>query len=158
MLQWAHFIDDMATDGMTNLCIYIENYILHQKVYFILTKTYGHWRQKKNWLKPCFQWLIRNANIVAAFRGMHVSPAKPSFGKFDRKVWQTDRQTDGRTDRQTDDGQSDPYVSLCFAGDTIKRNKTDIHLRIIPSQSWPYLRPNDQTFIRVPSLKTNSLF
>ena len=26
------------------------------------------------------------------------------------RVWQTDR--------QTDDGQSDPYVSLCFAGDT----------------------------------------
>ena len=47
----------------------------------------------------------------AAFRGMHVSPAKHSFGKCDG---QTDRQTDG----QTDDGQSDPYVSLCFAGDT----------------------------------------
>ena len=26
--------------------------------------------------------------------------------------------TDGQTDGQTDDGQSDPYVSLCFAGDT----------------------------------------
>ena len=25
---------------------------------------------------------------------------------------------DRRTDRQTDDGQSDPYVLLCFAGDT----------------------------------------
>ena len=47
-------------------------------------------------------------NIVAAFRGMHVSPAKHSSGSV----------TDGRTDRQTDDGQSDPYVSLCFAGDT----------------------------------------
>ena len=23
-----------------------------------------------------------------------------------------------KCDRQTDDGQSDPYVSLCFAGDT----------------------------------------
>ena len=52
-------------------------------------------------------------NIVAAFRGMHVSPAKHSFGKCDRKVWQTDGQTDGR-----DVGQSDPYVSLYFAGDT----------------------------------------
>ena len=31
--------------------------------------------------------------IVAAFRGMHVSPAKHSFGKCDRR---TDRQTDGR--------------------------------------------------------------
>ena len=50
--------------------------------------------------------------IVAAFRGMHVSPAKHSFGKCDRR---TDGQTDGQTDRQ---GQSDPYVSLCFAGDT----------------------------------------
>ena len=39
---------------------------------------------------------------------MHVLPVKHSFGKCD-KVWQTDGQTDG---------QSDPYVSLCFAGDT----------------------------------------
>ena len=30
----------------------------------------------------------------------------------------TDGQTDGRTDGRTDDGQSDPYVSLYFAGDT----------------------------------------
>ena len=34
---------------------------------------------------------------------------------------QTDRRTDGQTDGQTDDGQSDPYVSLCFAGDTKTR-------------------------------------
>ena len=32
----------------------------------------------------------------------------------------TDEQTDGWTDGQTDDGQSDPYVWLCFAGDTKK--------------------------------------
>ena len=43
---------------------------------------------------------------------MHVSPAKHSYASV------TDGQTDGRTDGQTDDGQSDPYVSLCFAGDT----------------------------------------
>ena len=30
----------------------------------------------------------------------------------------TDRRMDRQTDRRTDDGQSDPYVSLCFAGDT----------------------------------------
>ena len=30
---------------------------------------------------------------MAAFRGMHVSPAKHSSGKCDRKVWQTDGQT-----------------------------------------------------------------
>ena len=49
---------------------------------------------------------MSNLKIVAAFRGMHVSPAKHSYASV--------------TDRQTDDGQSDPYVSLCFAGDTIK--------------------------------------
>ena len=41
-----------------------------------------------------------------------MSPAKHSYAGV------TDGQTDGRTDGQTDDGQSDPYVSLCFAGDT----------------------------------------
>ena len=60
-----------------------------------------------------------NKNIVAAFRGMHVSPAKHSSGGVTDGHCQTDRRTDRRTDRQTDDGQSDPYVSLCFAGDTI---------------------------------------
>ena len=50
-------------------------------------------------------------NIVAAFRGMHVSPAKHSY------VW-LPRKCDYRTDRRTDTGQSDPYVPLCFAGTT----------------------------------------
>ena len=31
----------------------------------------------------------------------------------------TTGQTDRQTDRQTDAGQSDPYVPLCFAGNTI---------------------------------------
>ena len=31
---------------------------------------------------------------------------------------QTDGRTNRQTDRQTDAGQSDPYVPLCFAGDT----------------------------------------
>ena len=39
-------------------------------------------------------------------------------------VWQTDGQTDGRTD----DGQSDPYVSLCFAGDTKSKYKALVEL------------------------------
>ena len=30
----------------------------------------------------------------------------------------TDRQTDTQMDGQRDAGQSDPYVPLCFAGDT----------------------------------------
>ena len=42
-------------------------------------------------------------NIVAAFRGMHVSPAKHSFAWLPRKFdYWTDRRTDGHTDRQTD--------------------------------------------------------
>ena len=52
-------------------------------------------------------------NIVAAFRGMHVSPAKHSYTWLPRK-WLLDRQTE----------QSDPYVPLCFAGDI----KTGIEL------------------------------
>ena len=58
------------------------------------------------------------ANIVAAFRGMHVSPAKHSYAWLSRKC---DYRTDRRTHTQTDAGQSDPYVPLCFADDT----KTD---------------------------------
>ena len=49
--------------------------------------------------------------IVAAFRGMHVSPAKYSFGKCDRKV--TDGQTEGRTDRQTDGQTTDKVIPMC---------------------------------------------
>ena len=52
-----------------------------------------------------------------------MSPAKHSSASV--TDGQTDRQTDRRTDGRTDDGQSDPYVSLCFAGDTkIIRSKS----------------------------------
>ena len=34
-------------------------------------------------------------------------------------MWLLDRHTHGQTEWQTDAGQSDPYVPLCFAGDTI---------------------------------------
>ena len=58
-------------------------------------------------------------NIVAAFRGMQVSPAKHSYAWLPRKC---DYQTDRHIHKygQTDAGQSDPYVPLCFAGDTKK--------------------------------------
>ena len=39
-------------------------------------------------------------NIVAAFRGMHVSPTKHSYARLPRKC---DYRTDTRTDRQTPD-------------------------------------------------------
>ena len=55
-------------------------------------------------------------NIVAAFRGMHVLPAKHSYAWLPRKC---DYRRDTRTDKQTDAGQSDPYLPLCFAGNTI---------------------------------------
>ena len=35
-----------------------------------------------------------------------------------RNIAQRDYRTDRHTDGQTDAGQSDPYVPLCFAGDT----------------------------------------
>ena len=47
---------------------------------------------------------------------MHVSPAKHSYAWLSRKC---DYRTDRHTHTQTDAGQSDPYVPLCFAGDTI---------------------------------------
>ena len=53
--------------------------------------------------------------IVAAFRGVHVSPAKHYYASLPRKwVYRIDRHTDG----QKDAGQSDPYVLLCFTDDT----------------------------------------
>ena len=58
-------------------------------------------------------------NIVAAIRGMHVSPAKHSYCMRDYQESVTTGQTDTRTHRQTDAGQSDHYVPLCLAGDTI---------------------------------------
>ena len=51
-----------------------------------------------------------------------------------QKVWLLDRQTDG----QTDAGQSDPYVPLCFAGDT-KTNFGPVLLPIKPLHWTPPL-------------------
>ena len=41
---------------------------------------------------------------------------------------QTHGQTDRQTDGQTDAGQCDPYVPLCFAGDTIKPYEFYFHI------------------------------
>ena len=67
---------------------------------------------------PYIKWY---KNIGAAFRGMHVSPAKHSY------VW-LPRKCDYRTDRQTDARQSDPYVPLCFAGDTTRKTTLSNYL------------------------------
>ena len=42
---------------------------------------------------------------------------------------QTHTRTDRQTDGQTDAGQSDPYVPLCFAGDTKTNEKYAIHIK-----------------------------
>ena len=55
-------------------------------------------------------------STVAAFRRMHVSPANSSMRDYQESV--TAGQTDTQTDRVTDAWQSDPYVPLCFAGNT----------------------------------------
>ena len=58
--------------------------------------------------------LLPNNNVVdkrctvAAFRGMHVLPAKTAMRDHQESV----------TTGQTDAGQSDPYVPQCFADDT----------------------------------------
>ena len=87
--------------------------------------------------------------LFLAFWGMHVSPAKHSYGSV------TDGQTDdgqsdpyvspcfaGDTNGQTDEGQSDPFVSLCFAGDTKMLSmsegnmKNDLLPNMTASLSW----------------------
>ena len=62
-----------------------------------------------------------HVNIVAAVKGIHMCRLRNiAMRDYLKSVTtgQTDTGTDRRTDRQTDAGQSDPYVPLCFAGDT----------------------------------------
>ena len=58
-----------------------------------------------------------------AFRGMHVSPAKHSYGSV----------TDGRTDGQTDDGQSDPMCH--YASQATQKQPTNKLKRTILSET-----------------------
>ena len=45
---------------------------------------------------------------------------------------------DGQTNGQTDDGQSDPYVSLCFAGDTKIGKCANMHVSIDTTAVWTF--------------------
>ena len=55
---------------------------------------------------------------------MHVSPAKHSSGKCDRKVWQTDRQTDGQT--------TDKVIPMCrYASQATQKIKVKIKFKLI---------------------------
>ena len=71
LCNWNILPNQASTDGWTDLVnpVYIPNFV------------------------------AGGIKILAAFWGMHVSPAKHSFEKCDRR---TDRQSDGRTDGQTD--------------------------------------------------------
>ena len=74
---------------------------------------------------------LQPINIVAAFRGMHVSPAKHSYAWLSRKC-----------DYLTNARQSDPYVPLCFAGDT-KRGHKVVELEVWTTKatkSWHWNR------------------
>ena len=60
------------------------------------------------------KWSLWTA-MLRRWHKMHVLPAKHSYAWLPRKC---DYWTDRQMDWQTDAGQSDPYVPLCFAGDT----------------------------------------
>ena len=49
-----------------------------------------------------------------------------NIGMHDYQESVTSRQTHRQTDGQTDAGQSDPYVPLCFAGDTKKMKNESV--------------------------------
>ena len=59
----------------------------------------------------------------------------------------TTRQTHGQTDGQTDAGQSDPYVPLCFAGNT----KSKHTIQTVDPQSLIYKYPSS-ALIWLPSM------
>ena len=80
----------------------------------IARKKYGCRLQRYITVHVTFKVIPQNSKIVAACLGMHVSPAKHSYACLPRKCYYWTRQMDG----QTDAGQRDPYVPLCFAGDT----------------------------------------
>ena len=97
ILQFSPFLHQAGhgfTSVKTQVCYCV-------KVYSIL-----HVLPKVNWLFCTKRMLIKLQNkeqilnIVAAFRGMHVSPAKHSYAWLPRKC---DYRTDTRTDRQTPD-------------------------------------------------------
>ena len=71
------------------------------KVFEMWVKLQGHW--VKNYGMKGIATRIVKRKIVAAFRGMHVSPAKHSYASV----------TDGRTDKQTDGRTTDKVIPMC---------------------------------------------
>ena len=94
------------------------------------------------WLWPYNNRLSFKWKIVAAFRGMHVSPAKHSFGKCDRKVWQTDRQTDRRTNRRT----TNKVIPMCSYA--LQATQKHILVQYLVGHYYPDLNRMDQRVFR----------
>ena len=69
--------------------------------------------------------------IVAAFRGMHVSPAKHSLGKCDRQMdgRTVGRGRNGQTDRRTDRRTTDKVIPMCHCASQATQ-KVDICFHI----------------------------
>ena len=114
---------------------------------------------KKNssqYLKKTEQYLDTinfEQNIVAAFQGMHMSPAKHSYVWLPRK---RDYWIDGQT-RQTDARKSDPYVSLCSAGDTkIKNTAKFWQKKYETNLIWSVLLSFTNKFMQYTKLQTNT--
>ena len=99
----------------------------------------------------CWFWVIsdrsQTQNIVAAFQGMHVSPAKHSFAWLS-KMWLSDRQTHTLT--HTDRRQT--KWSLCAA--MLRRR----HNKIEPTWKIPYIRYNSITRYNNKSMLHHTLF
>ena len=94
-------------------------------------------------------WKNKHGGSIPRIFFLRVSPAKHSYAWLPRKCdrhTDTDYQTDIRTDRQADAGQSDPYVPLCFAGDT--KNQYAPHNFLAGSIN---LRPFTVYFLKVNS-------
>ena len=71
---------------------------------------------------------------MAAFRGMHVSPAKHSYASV--TDGQTDRQTDGRTDGQT----TDKVIPMCrYASRATQKESTELLQNTRNKQQRPIL-------------------
>ena len=65
----------------------------------------------------CMQNLNLSLKIVAAFRGMHVSPAKHSYGSV----------TDGQTDRQT----TDKVIPMCrYASQATQKGSAFMYVHV----------------------------
>ena len=77
--------------------------------------------------------------IVAAFRGMHVSPAKHSFASV----------TDGQTDRRTDGQTTDKVIPMCRYASQATQKTVFILIRWLFKQGTSYL---DMCHIKVYAL------